>query len=984
MLQALRHSSSYAQSKVLRKYPVGAVLHGYEVKRVLPVPEFKLTAVDLQHQQTGSQHLHIDRQDNNNVFSIGFKTNPPDSTGVPHILEHTTLCGSYKYPVRDPFFKMLNRSLANFMNAMTGHDYTFYPFATTNEADFRNLRDVYLDATLNPLLNQQDFLQEGWRLEHSAVEDPKSDIVFKGVVYNEMKGQVSNANYYFWIKFQESIYPSLNNSGGDPTKMTDLQYQDLIEFHQLNYHPSNAKTFTYGNFDLQNTLQRLNKEFQGYGKRVPRKKELLPIQMNDDVVVVTEGQVDPMLPPNKQIKTSVSWICGKPEDTYQTFLLKILGNLLLDGHSSPFYKKLIESGLAYDFSVNTGVESQTAANFVTIGVQGCAEVDSIYETIDKVWKEVLEQPFEGTRIEAIIQQLELSKKDQKSDFGLQLLYSVLPGWVNKTDPFDTLLFDEILERFQEDWATKGDNLLKDLIREYIIDKPVFKFTMKGSESFSKKLEEEEAQRLQKKLDALDEDDKVVIFERGKQLQKLQDLKEDLSCLPSLDISSISREGKTYPLIESSNILNRITDTNGITYIRAKRLLNHHIPRELYPFLPLYADALTNLGTTTEDFSDIEEQIKLHTGGISTRISVNPDAQTGKPMLLFQFDGWSLNSKTEHIFAFWQKLLCETDFQKHKGKLKVLIRSLASSNTASVADSGHVFARNFSAAHLSVTKAINESLNGIEQLQLINKLSQSLDDDAVFEKEVVEKLMELHSYINGSSDMKFMVTTDSHPQAKNVEQQINAFTQVLPKESRSSEFYSENYAILDNSGKPTLLQFPFQVHYTAKCYPGVSYTHPDGAKLQILSNMLTHKYLHREIREKGGAYGGGATYSALDGTFSFYSYRDPHALNSLSTFDNVPEFVLKNSKWAESDLNEAKLSIFQQVDSPMSAKNEGTTLFHYEVTDEMKQRRREQLLDVNLEDVRHVAEKYLLENKQKSVATVVGPEIPKFDAVVQTV
>lgn len=208
MLRFQRFASSYAQAQAVRKYPVGGIFHGYEVRRILPVPELRLTAVDLVHSQTGAEHLHIDRDDKNNVFSIAFKTNPPDSTGVPHILEHTTLCGSVKYPVRDPFFKMLNKSLANFMNAMTGPDYTFFPFSTTNPQDFANLRGVYLDSTLNPLLKQEDFDQEGWRLEHKNITDPESNIVFKGVVYNEMKGQISNANYYFWSKFQQSIYPS--------------------------------------------------------------------------------------------------------------------------------------------------------------------------------------------------------------------------------------------------------------------------------------------------------------------------------------------------------------------------------------------------------------------------------------------------------------------------------------------------------------------------------------------------------------------------------------------------------------------------------------------------------------------------------------------------------------------------------------------------------------------------------------------------------
>lgn len=498
MLRFKRYATTYAQRQVLRKYPVGASIHGYDIERVMPVPELKLTAVHLIHGHTGAEHLHIDRDDRNNVFSIGFKTNPPDCTGVPHILEHTTLCGSYKYPVRDPFFKMLNRSLANFMNAMTGPDYTFFPFSTTNKTDFANLRSVYLSSTLNPLLKPEDFYQEGWRLEHMNVEDQNSDIVFKGVVYNEMKGQVSNANYYFWIKFQESIYPSLNNSGGDPQYITDLHYNELVDFHQTNYHPSNAKTFTYGDLPLEDTLKTLSKEFAGYGKRKSSKKALFPIEMNQDVEVNVKGQVDPMLPSDKQMKTSMTWLCGSPQDMYESFLLKVLGSILMDGHSSIVYQKLVESGIGLDFSVNAGVDSSTSVNFLTIGLQGVSDLSKFRETVNEIFKEVLAKPFDRQKIEAIIQQLELSKKDHKSDFGLQLLYSVLPGWTNKVDPFDGLQFDETLQRFREDLEGKGDALFKDLISKYIIDKPCFKYSMQGSEDFSTVLEEEEKTRLNKK------------------------------------------------------------------------------------------------------------------------------------------------------------------------------------------------------------------------------------------------------------------------------------------------------------------------------------------------------------------------------------------------------------------------------------------------------------------------------------------------------
>lgn len=354
---------------------------------------------------------------------------------------------------------------------------------------------------MNPLLKQEDFDQEGWRLEHKNITDPESNIVFKGVVYNEMKGQISNANYYFWSKFQQSIYPSLNNSGGDPMKITDLRYGDLLDFHHKNYHPSNAKTFTYGNLPLVDTLKQLNEQFSGYGKRARKDKLLMPIDLKKDIDVKLLGQIDTMLPPEKQTKASMTWICGAPQDTYDTFLLKVLGNLLMDGHSSVMYQKLIESGIGLEFSVNSGVEPTTAVNLLTVGIQGVSDIEIFKDTVNNIFQNLLEteHPFDRKRIDAIIEQLELSKKDQKADFGLQLLYSILPGWTNKIDPFESLLFEDVLQRFRGDLETKGDTLFQDLIRKYIVHKPCFTFSIQGSEEFSKSLDDEEQTRLREKL-----------------------------------------------------------------------------------------------------------------------------------------------------------------------------------------------------------------------------------------------------------------------------------------------------------------------------------------------------------------------------------------------------------------------------------------------------------------------------------------------------
>ncbi|QLG72798.1 hypothetical protein HG535_0D05070 [Zygotorulaspora mrakii] len=975
MLRFQRFYSSYAQKKVLRKYPVGGIIHGFEVKRTMAVPEFKLTAVGLVHSQTGAEHLHIDRDDKNNSFSIAFKTNPPDATGVPHILEHTTLCGSQKYPVRDPFFKMLNRSLSNFMNAMTGPDYTLFPFSTTNMTDFKNLRDVYIDSTLNPLLKSEDFYQEGWRLEHENVMDSKSDIVFKGVVYNEMKGQISNANYYFWVAYQNSIYPSLNDSGGNPKKITDLYYHELVDFHKTNYHPSNAKTFTYGNFPLDSTLKSLNNAFAGYGKRIKNQTVLLPVELSVPIDVNTEGELDTMLPPDRQLKTSMTWICGSPHDIYETFLLKVLGNLLMDGHSSVFFQRLIESGVGLDFSVNSGFESATAANFLTIGVQGVRDLDQFRTIVIETFQELQATPFDRKKIDAIIQQLELSKKDQKSDFGLQLLYSILPNWSNGVDPFETLQFDDILTRFREELEQHGDKLFQDLLEKYIIGKPSFNFSMEGDADFSKKLEIEESERLKTKIKSLNEDDRKAIYDRGLYLQKKQNSVEDLSSLPSLKLTDIPRVGDTYeldPLAE--NITCRITDTNGITYLRAKRLLNDSIPLKLYPYLPLFADSLTSLGTSTQDYSDIEDDMKLHTGGVSTHIEVTADPVTCEPRLSLRFDGWSLNSKTDHIFDIWKKLLIETDFKKHSEKIKILIRSLVSSNTASVAESGHSFARGFAAAHISQTKAICENLSGIQQVQFIANLSGMLEDEPAFQEHIVNKLVELKKHLIGSQGLEFFITTDSTVCANETCEKAQRFMRTLPVATNKGGISTTAFPLLSENGtiNNTLIDFPFQVSYAAASLHGVSYTHEDGAPLQVLANLLTFKYLHREIREKGGAYGGGAAYSALEGLFNFYSYRDPRPLAALDTFDKSVSFVLNDTNWNNSDLNEAKLTIFQQIDAPVSRKSEGSMFFYSGVTDKMRQTRREQLLDVSVPDIHRVSELYLL--NKKPVRAIIGPNI----------
>lgn len=969
-----RKLATTVDTKFLKKYPIGSQIHGYVIERVESVAEFNLVAVALQHQLTGSKHLHIDRADNNNAFSIIFKTNTPNNTGLPHILEHTTLCGSEKYPVRDPFFKMLNRSLSNFMNAMTGHDYTFYPFSTTNTKDFNNLMDIYLDATLHPLLTCEDFYQEGWRLENEETKDKSTPLTFKGVVYNEMKGQVSDSSYYFWIKFQESIYPSLNNSGGDPIKITQLSHNDLVEYHSKCYHPSNARTFTYGSIPLNEHLEKLNTAFIPFGKR-PSKNELRqPINYNESVTVFVKGPVDPMLSLDRQYKTSLTWKTGAPTDIYESFLTKMLSSLLMDGHSSPLYQELIESGLGTDFSVNSGADSITASNFFTVGLNGLTKEksDELQHKIIEVLEKVKNEGFPDVKIQALIHQMELSKKVENASFGLSILSSLVPNWVSNVDPIDSLKWDIVISKFKNEYNEKGDLIFKEILEKYILSKPYFKYTMEPDESFASSIKEEEEARLKGKVEKLDENDKEIVYQRGLKLLEKQEEKEDLSCLPTVHVSDIPRELSFLRI--SNKIENNVPiqsrlspKTNGLTYFRGlKCIKSSELDPELIKFLPLFASCLTNLGTNTKSMADLENEIKLYTGGLSSNFFTHASPfNPNEVYLKFGLSSLCLNSDFEKMLLLWQQLLLDTNF-RNIPKLSTLIKSLAADNISDIVSSGHSYARCRATSKLSSVGKIQESLGGIENIEFMNQLAK-YESEGTLEDNVIPSLEKIQQILINGSALKYNITT-SKDVIQEQEAKLLKFNDGLSFKTQFERSLYEIEQPKTTNLKNEFIKIPSHVGFSSCSLLAPSYDSKDSASLQVLSQLVTFRFLHGEIREKGGAYGAGASLDALNGLFSYYSYRDPKPFESLNVFDDA---VSKNSKnileniITEEDLEQAKLTIFQRIEAPKSVKDDGMSYFNYDIDDELKQERRTALLDCSLDDVLEVSDKYFKRELPKS-------------------
>lgn len=855
------------------------------------------------------------------------------------------------------------------MNAFTSGDHTTYPFATTNKVDYNNLMDVYVDATLKPLLKESDFKQEGWRLGPEDPADAESPLLFKGVVYNEMKGQMSDSSYLYYIRFQDHMFPAIHNSGGDPAKIPDLTVEQLRKFHRDHYNASNAKLFTYGDIPLEEHAKRLNEKFSGLGRSNVDTDLRVPPTLRKDESVTMNGPIDPMTDKDAQHKTSISWVMNDTSDVIETFALRILSTYMLDGYGSPLYRGLIDEKLGSDFSPNTGYDTSSPKGIWSVGLQNirAENVEVVHRQIKKVMQEVHDKGFEQQKIDGILHQLELQLKHKTAKFGMNVMNSLMPAWFNGVDPFDQLAWESTVNAFKERLAEGG--YLEGLMEKYILDKPTFAFTMYPDANYGKSLETEEAARLAEELEkvggAAAARDGLV--KQEKELLELQEAarNEDLNCLPKVHVSDIPREMEKKPVhfteIGGNKVQWRVAPTNGLTYFRAIKPLND-LPDEYRMYLPLFTESIFRLGAGGKPMEYIEDQIKLKTGGISasTRSGTNHSSlEITEEGLVFS--GYCLDSNVPEMLELLRLVLQETNF-KAVSKLRTLIHGISSNFVDSIASSGHSFAQMFAASSLTPASRTSEVLGGLTQVRLMTKLAaDELYNDAL------EKLSTISTFASSRTNLRLAITCSSSAESSNASA-LSTFLSNLPTTPHPS--VSELYP---TPPPKSFFPMPYQVSYAATCLKTVPYTHPDGAPLQILSQLLTHKHLHHEIREKGGAYGGGAFHRALAGIFGFYSYRDPNIPNTLKIMTESGRWAAERA-WTEGELEEAKLSVFQSVDAPQSVAEEGMTLFSEGITDDMRQVQRERLLDVDAQAVKRVAEMYLVEALEKemtAVSAVVG-------------
>lgn len=982
---ALRNYATVTDSNIFPN--TGEVINGFTLENIKNVPELHLTALQLQHDKTGAQYLHVAREDKNNVFAINFKTNPNDDTGLPHILEHVTLCGSENYPVRDPFFKMMPRSLANFMNAFTSADYTSYPFATTNKQDYRNLSSVYLDSTLRPLLKKSDFLQEGWRL---GPEDPRAvpsreDILFKGVVYNEMKGQMSDASYLYYVRFRDHLFPAIHNSGGDPDKMTDLTYDELVTFSREHYHPSNARFFSYGDLDLAEQLKLVDASLQGFEKRRVVQEIRLPRDLGRGPIDVTvPGPLDPMQGPDRQSKSSVSWLTCQTSDIVETFSFSILSSLLMSGYGSPLYQGLIENGMGSNFSSNTGFDTSGRVGIYSLGLDGMRKEDvpRLKDRVHQILREKAHEAFLPHKIDGYMHQLEIALKHKTASFGMGILDKILPPWFNGVDPIEALKWNAVVDAFKS--RMKQPDYLTSLVHKYLDNDKCLIFTMDPSNSFNKDVETREAVRKENILSRLETEAQCsaqVLQEMQKQelnlLNEQENMKDaNLDKLPSLHVQDISREKEKKPVYKQdlggSQSLWRVTETNGITYIQAKHELEG-LSDELRLLLPLFTELLMRLGTKDRSVGDIEADILLRTGGISVSPYVRPDPWNAEGCAEgLEFGSYALDRNVPAMLDLLRVLLCDVDFSSTQAvaAIQELLESKVSGALDSVAQAGHHFAVSSASAALSRRGQMQDQLSGLAQIEACAQFLREARARPESLRMVIEKLTMIRKLaISNSPRLSFRVVCENAVAAENA-RLLKDFKRSLPHQQ---EITSRDPVVsVPSSTRRIFFDLPYQVSYTATCLYTVPYASPSKAALTVLGQLLTHHYMHPDIREKGGAYGASASASPISSLFSMSSYRDPNPGNTVDVIQNAGRFA-RDQDWNGRQVEEGKLSVFQQIDAPISVQSDGSKEFMYGITDDMDQEMRERLLDVTKEDIQEVAQKYLVEasDDQQAICVLGG-------------
>ncbi len=948
---------------------------GFQQLRSAEITSLGVEVNEYRHQGTGARHFHLAAGDDNNAFLVAFLTVPQDSTGVAHILEHTTLCGSQRFPVRDPFFMMTRRSLNTFMNAFTSSDWTAYPFASQNRKDYYNLLQVYLDCVFFPRLDELDFAQEGHRIEFQDPEDPASPLEFKGVVFNEMKGAMSSPISQVWHALQSRIFPTTTyhfNSGGEPESIPDLTYQQLKAFHARHYHPSNAIFMTYGNLPPEEhqrfihdcALKRFRSE--DLNLAVPDERRFQAPQAAVEYYAL-EDETDT----RNKTHVVLGWLLGRIPDVREALTCHLLSGVLLDNSSSPLRHALETSDLGTSPSELCGVDDSTREMTFVCGLEGSepARAGAVEKLILETLEDVAANGVALEQLEAVLHQLELSQREIHSGgfpYGLRLMVNTLAPTLHGGDPVAVLDIDPILSELRQN--IQNPEFIKNLVREKLLHNAHrVRLTMAPDPGLSDRKREQERVRLNALNAELDETHRQAIIERARALAERQMREDDPEILPRVGLEDVPTDraiaqGET-SLLAGMEASWFAAATNGMVYQQIVVDIPE-LDEELIDTLPLYCECIGEVGSAGRDYRTTQARQAAVTGGIGGRCTLSggaDDVTTTRDLFVLSGKALARNhgALTELLRETWNS----ARFDELK-KLRELVSESRAQREMGVTQQGHVLAMLAASAGLSPVAALTQRWDGLQGLQWLKRLDADLSKDGELES-FADRLTRLGKRLDTTARRMLLLVAEADLRAP-IEAAVAATWRAGVEATDDALFAPAPAAGIVRQGWATSTQ----VNFAAKAYPTVSQGHPDAAPLTVLGPLLRNGFLHRAIREQGGAYGAGAGYDSDSGAFRFFSYRDPRLAETLEDFDRSVEW-LKREKHAFRVVEEAILGVIGSIDRPNSPAGEAVSAYFAELHGRTPERRRlfrRRVLDVTIDDLRRVAEQYLVPERA-SIAVV---------------
>ncbi len=960
----------------------GQKLYGYLIEKITSLETIDSVMIQLLHIKTKARHIHIHNKDKENTFGVFFRTVPKDSTGVAHILEHTVLCGSKKFNVRDPFFSMIKRSLSTFMNAFTASDWTMYPFSTQNPKDYYNLMNVYLDAAFFPRIDELSFKQEGHRLEITEKTDTNSELEYKGVVYNEMKGAMSSPAQVMGRSLLSSLYPETtyrNNSGGEPSKIPHLTWENLKNFHARYYHPSNSFFYTYGNLPLEKTLSFICEkaldqfEFLSVDSKVP----VQPRWDSPRTITQAYAYSNPDDISNKY-QACVAWLTCDVQDSFEILVLSILEQILLGNSASPLRKALIDSSLGSALSDSTGFDPDNRDTMFSCGLKDISKdsVKKVEKIIFLTIKELADKGIEKNLIESAIHQIEFYRKEITNTpypFGIKLLLSFAGTTIHEGDPVSCINIDKDLNALKE--KIKNGPFLENKLRQYFLENPHrILFTLEPDMDLEQKNVEKTKKELKNLLKQMTAKDLEKIKNDTKALKAIQEKDEDVSILPTLDLVDVPPE---IEIIKPDDIkgvtLSTCYDkaTSGILYFTCP-VGAGNIKPDLFALVPFFCQSFTNCGTKKNSYDKIAELMDLYTGGISLApFSGSYFSKEAESHSFIAIQGKALDRNVEKMFDLIKEVIEEYNFQDLE-RIKSLLLQYQVGMEASIVSTGHRYALSLSSRHLSIASYINELWHGIAQYQYIKDITEKFNTGENKNK-ILESLSEKLNSMARSVLRKGNFKPAVIGTKKVITMAEKRIVSVHDHLSNDSDQFFFTPELAFNR------QVPFDGFYTntsvsfvGQSFKTVGMTHGDSAGLAVIGKLLRSLYLHREIREKGGAYGGFAIYNPEEGLFSFGSYRDPHIKRTLDVYKNACEFIVKGD-YSQTDVKEAVLQVCSEIDKPETPGPAAMKAFYRGITkldDNIRRQFKDSLLQLNKKRIKAIAQTYFtIEDSMKGTAVI---------------